>query len=552
VAAAEPNAVEIAAMLGDSVVGMKHCLDPHGGKVSRKTWAAVAAGAVALVAAGVAFAVSVATAAANERALAAWQHPRAAFRAEQLSPAWDWLAVGGLALGIAALGWALLRVRDERRSPYYRIGTAPGVEQPCEGAPAASFALVAPAGDGFVFQFAHGVDVQLLEQHARESVALAGSGTLPIAPGTRIRARVGQTTFLVSSTPRPRCEARARIELPAMKYLAGSLAGHVVMWALLCRLPVDADGADVELTTQEALTLRTSEIDRDAAAPPTEPSGGTGGGHESGPAAAGMKLAEGAAGSRASTSAPAHLEMMHRADVDLQYSRTEVVEVARHAGILGASSPVYTGLAALAADQDLANGFETKDVMGPMYGPDGPVGSGGFGTGQLGLDHGGDGWATIGSGEYGVICGSATRECGGGGPGGTSIGGLPRRHVAAYPIIHDSFPRDGNVIGEYDRTIIRRYIHRNMAKLSYCYEHELLARSDLAGDIVVDFFIQPNGTVSAATATGFDATVASCVAGVVNSIEFPAPRGEGIEVHYPFAFQRTGTQAHATLEAAGR
>ena len=33
------RAVEVAAMLGDSVVGVKHCIDPHGGKIQGMTWA---------------------------------------------------------------------------------------------------------------------------------------------------------------------------------------------------------------------------------------------------------------------------------------------------------------------------------------------------------------------------------------------------------------------------------------------------------------------------------------------------------------------------------
>src|SRR5215831_12060503 len=68
----EEKAIEIATMLGDSVVDVKHCIDPRGGKVSRKTWTLLGIGTACLVASCVAFAVSVSVAAANQRALEYW------------------------------------------------------------------------------------------------------------------------------------------------------------------------------------------------------------------------------------------------------------------------------------------------------------------------------------------------------------------------------------------------------------------------------------------------------------------------------------------------
>ena len=62
-------AVEVAAMLGDSVVGVKHCMDPRGGKVTRATWGFAAAGLACLLASGIAFGSSVSTAATNKSAL---------------------------------------------------------------------------------------------------------------------------------------------------------------------------------------------------------------------------------------------------------------------------------------------------------------------------------------------------------------------------------------------------------------------------------------------------------------------------------------------------
>src|SRR3569833_3311515 len=56
------KAIEVAALLGASVLGVKHCIAPKRGKVSARTWGLFAAGAACLVIAAVAFAISVLTA----------------------------------------------------------------------------------------------------------------------------------------------------------------------------------------------------------------------------------------------------------------------------------------------------------------------------------------------------------------------------------------------------------------------------------------------------------------------------------------------------------
>src|SRR5690606_32939246 len=90
------KAIEVAALLGDSVVDVKHCLDPRSGKISRKTWTLFGVGLACVLLSATAFAVSVSSAARNKAALDYWTHvankPAHAFRAEQLSFGYDWLA----------------------------------------------------------------------------------------------------------------------------------------------------------------------------------------------------------------------------------------------------------------------------------------------------------------------------------------------------------------------------------------------------------------------------------------------------------------------------
>jgi len=140
----------------------------------------------------------------------------------------------------------------------------------------------------------------------------------------------------------------------------------------------------------------------------------------------------------------------------------------------------------------------------------------------IGLGSGGNGWGTIGTGRYGTI-----------GPGGSFSSGSSKG-----PSVSIGQPLSA---GDLDKAIIRRYIKRNVPKLQYCYEKELLTNPKLQGTVTTKFFITPNGDVASVDATGVDPTVASCIAGVVKSIVFPKPKGGGgVQVSYPFTFRSTG------------
>ena len=98
-----------------------------------------------------------------------------------------------------------------------------------------------------------------------------------------------------------------------------------------------------------------------------------------------------------------------------------------------------------------------------------------------------------------------------------------------------------SVQGDLDKAIIRRYIRRNLDKVTYCYEKALLARPTLAGTVATQFVIGVDGIVSSSAASGVDPDVSTCVAGVIKTIEFPKPKGNGIvQVSYPFTFRPTG------------
>nr|HEX4317867.1 VIT domain-containing protein [Kofleriaceae bacterium] len=93
--------------------------------------------------------------------------------------------------------------------------------------------------------------------------------------------------------------------------------------------------------------------------------------------------------------------------------------------------------------------------------------------------------------------------------------------------------------GSLDKAVIRRYVHRHVDQIRYCYEKQLPSHPTLDGDITAHFTIAPDGKVTASTADGMDDTVAACVAGVVQAIEFPAWDDSGtVQVNYPLHFHK--------------
>ncbi len=215
---------------------------------------------------------------------------------------------------------------------------------------------------------------------------------------------------------------------------------------------------------------------------------------------------------------------------EVQQQREAAIEQARDAGVLDTVARPPAN-----ATGDISSGFDDSNIYGGLLGDESGEANGGFGFGRSGFGPGGggSGWGTIGTGRYGTI-GHGSGTGSGYGVGG-GRGGM-RGRTAAVPTVSIGQP---NSQGDLDKAIIRRYIKRNIQKITYCYEKELLAKPALAGTLNTQFFITPNGNVAMAQATGFDREVASCVAKVIRDIEFPKPKGGGgVQVNYPFTFRR--------------
>jgi hypothetical protein len=271
--------------------------------------------------------------------------------------------------------------------------------------------------------------------------------------------------------------------------------------------------------------------------PPEEEEKPDDGEEESGGSGTAMALDEGKMGKKDSDRAEGQYKMQKNQE-DPQLARQQAVDAARNAGILGNVALVQGGaFASLTGTGDISSGFDDGNIYGGLLGNEAGEMNGGFGFGRSGFGPGGGGtgWGTIGTGRYGTI-GHGSGTGSGYGVGG-GRGGM-RGRSAAVPTVSIGQP---NAQGDLDKAIIRRYIKRNIQKIQYCYEKELLAKPGLAGTVMTQFFITPNGNVASSSGSGVDGNVASCVAGVIKAIEFPKPKGGGgVQVNYPFTFRPAG------------
>jgi len=164
--------------------------------------------------------------------------------------------------------------------------------------------------------------------------------------------------------------------------------------------------------------------------------------------------------------------------------------------------------ASLTGTGDISSGFDDQDIYGGLTAQEAGEMQSGFGSGT--------------SSGYGVGGGRAGRR----GPVPTLAVGQPSAN------------------GDLDKAIIRRYIKRNLQKIQYCYEKELLAKPTLEGTVMTQFLIKPDGTVGKTSGTGVDPEVAKCVTNVIKGIEFPKPQNGGnVQVNYPFTFRPAGNSA---------
>jgi hypothetical protein len=236
---------------------------------------------------------------------------------------------------------------------------------------------------------------------------------------------------------------------------------------------------------------------------------------------------------------------------EAEAARKQVIEAGRAAGVLGSTALVEGGaFASLTGTGDISAGIDDTAAFGGLFGHEEGELQGGFGYGRTGFASSSSGFGTIGTGRYGTIGhGSGT------GIGYGIGGGYAYRHRGAPSGPTVSIGQPDAALGDLDKAIIRRYVKRNIQKIQYCFEKQLLVHPALGGTVTAEFFITPSGEVATSKASGVDREVSSCIADVIKSIVFPKPKGSGgVMVHYPFVLASNaapGVVASATGSGAG-
>jgi hypothetical protein len=488
--------------------------------------------------------------AAARAAWAATDRPMWELRPTPRSPLGDVAVLGGLGAGLAALCWALARSRRERRPSDVTIGEAADVDFPSTAAGVvARFALVAPRGDGFVLRVPAGAAIE------PASIGRQADGSIEteLAADARFRIAAGAQAWLVRAVAPPRAElaVAARFDRRVAAFAAGSTLAHLALLAIIAAIPPDARALNDDqlgLDGREIyVTLKPAEPPK---AEPAEDGQGTAAGLD------GKKTAgtEGQMGSKTSTATEgrfAHEKRDDRPRLAAPTTSAEARARARKAGILGLWASRPQNFVAMTGTEAFSSGLDDRTVYGGHIGRDVGEMAGGWGYGIYGFGPGAGGvdGSTIAVGEYDL-----------GGPGGP---GRDPSRSGNCGLDGTARCRDGHDLSVKQRTsrvpdptigpsesdggldpqIIRRKIREKLSQIRFCYERALVADHDLAGTSTVAFTISPQGVVQGAGARGLGGAVDGCITDVIESIQFPAPKGGGyVKVtSYPFTFQPAGS-----------
>ncbi|HKY38858.1 MAG TPA: AgmX/PglI C-terminal domain-containing protein [Polyangiaceae bacterium] len=210
--------------------------------------------------------------------------------------------------------------------------------------------------------------------------------------------------------------------------------------------------------------------------------------------------------------------------------RAELIAEAKDFGLIGMLNTMNASMAPSSPfAEGAAQGPDSADTWGNMWGDQiGDVaGSGGLGVSGLERGGGGTSAGSIGVGTIGTCMGL---DCNAWGRGGALTG---RGHVAKAPKIG----RGGETIvsGRLPSDVIQRIVRQNFGRFRACYEIGLRTNPNLEGRVTARFVIGRDGAVSNVSAGGDlpDPTVRSCVASAFYGLSFPSPENGIVTVSYP-------------------
>jgi hypothetical protein len=358
-----------------------------------------------------------------------------------------------------------------------------------------------------------------------------GTATIATAADAAFCERVGLVEVTGRPIPRPRRSLPRPTVLDhrCLAYLAISCIAHLALWRYASESsPAEPHPIGRRATPQEHAPRMARVTSQPASLPPRDPNDDSEDDTQPGSGLP-MALPAGAAGSPSSVQDRGHIQIADRG-VRPQVSREAAIAEAR---MLGDRLASYGGFHALTG-VDASSGFDRGDVYGPLLGGRGEA------TGQFGLARGGSGESggcyggdcgTIGLGRFGTIGHGVTPGDGWGGrnTGASSIiGGGAYRRGSTLAICARPYEHLCKFVGDMDKLLVRRYVKRHAARLTYCYEKQLLAEPRLAGGpLIAEFVIRASGQVDGVVARGIAPPVETCVAEALTDIRFPSAIGGG-------------------------
>lgn len=173
------------------------------------------------------------------------------------------------------------------------------------------------------------------------------------------------------------------------------------------------------------------------------------------------------------------------------------------------------------------NDFKLSGLIGKQ-----PIAAAGLGT--FGLGGGGGGGVGIKGLEM-------LRGKGGGGIGALGAGNIGKGAVAGT--VTHAVSRNVGAQGSIDKEAVAKVINSHLSEVSGCYERALLKTPGLAGKIVLEWQITTTGSVGLAktkSSTMQSPAVEGCILTALKGWHFPAAKGAGVLITYPFMFNSVG------------
>ncbi len=543
------RAMEVQTIFRGVVTGTRHLFNPEGKSTHSQGTSLLYAGIAAGVLAIATFVYTAIDVGAEKARYEQWQamgKDSKTFVWSNRSAGSGALVFGGL-LAAVVLSYMGLKRRG-KTSANFVIGSDGDVDAPVstEYVPSSSHPLVSATGADYVVnvtpRMTGEVYVDNQSYQLQQFIQQRGS-SFSLPQGGSARLDCGETTFVVTATPRPRT-----LDVPFLTwrwdeqvYTVGSAVALGLFLLMIFSVPPDPKSLSLDLFNSDNRFVKflikpPEEKEEDLPewlkSKKDDQQGGKGKRHKGEEGKMGKKTSknkEGLYGLKGPKDNP-----------DPHLAKKLAEEQAKNAGILGVLKQTEGSHIASIFGRDTALGNDAADVLGGLIGNQigEAYGVGGLGLVGTGSGGGGTGEGTIGLGNLGTI-----GKGGGGGNGsgyGRGAGGLGGRRAKAPDVI----PGQANVRGSLDKEIIRRIIRRHINEVKYCYEQELTKKPDLGGRIMVQFTIAASGQVIASVlqnSTMGNARVENCTVQAVRRWEFPKPLGGGIViVSYPFVLTPAG------------